>query len=132
MKSWKATLWRTLTYANRYPYFIAGAALAGAGWILAQLSIPWLMRGLVDGLASHIGLRQIAFTIGLLVTGAAATVALEGIQKYVFTYIGERILVDLRNQLVARLRSLPIAHLQKAQTGRIMSLVTSDAPAMAK
>jgi subfamily B ATP-binding cassette protein MsbA len=47
-------------------------------------------------------------------------------QDYLMNYVGESIIMDLRNDLYDRIQSLPIAFFHKEKTGVLMSRITND------
>jgi len=46
--------------------------------------------------------------------------------EYLMNYVGESIIMRLRNSLYDRIQDLPLAFFQKEQTGRLMSRITND------
>jgi len=70
-------------------------------------------------------------TMVLLISVATTAVVVFGVvERYLFTYTGERTIVDLRNLVFAHLRRLPMAYLHGEQTGRVMALFTTYIPEM--
>jgi subfamily B ATP-binding cassette protein MsbA len=63
---------------------------------------------------------------------AVGTGLCDGLKNYAFTQSAERALAEIRAGLFSRLRMFPLAYFQREQTGKIMSVLTNDAPAMAK
>ncbi|MCD6578150.1 ABC transporter ATP-binding protein [bacterium] len=48
------------------------------------------------------------------------------IRKYMMFYIGERVVMDLRNKIYGHIQDLSIAFFDKVKTGEIMSRITND------
>ncbi len=91
-----------------------------------QLYIPTLLAQVIDtGLAGN----NLRFLIdaALIIVGLSL---LQGIftflRSYLFQYLAEQVGYDLRNELYAKLQSLPFAYYDTAQTGQLMSRVTDD------
>lgn len=47
-------------------------------------------------------------------------------QEYFMTYVGERVIRQIRNDLYARIQDLPLAFFHREKTGALMSRVTND------
>lgn len=125
------TFWKFLGYVKPYKaWLLLGISLAA---IVAglQLYLPWILKLIFDSLtgARPHPLLQIVL---LLVVVAVSSSAVETFRGYAFVELSERVLAELRNELCTVLRRLPLSHFQKEQTGRIMSVLTHDAPAMAR
>lgn len=118
------------TYVLRY-WFLHVAVLAfsllAAGIALVQ---PWLFQVLIDEVL--VGRQREMLALVLL--GYAAThiggMAIEIVRHYCSVLAGNKAVVDLRNDLVHHLRRLSLGFFYREETGRIMSVMTNDAPAM--
>jgi len=96
-----------------------------------QLCVPWVLKLLFDAL-THGGAPSLFHIVFLLVIVAVGASLFDVLKNYAFTQLAERVLMHIRCQLHAQLRRLPLAHFQREQTGKVMSVLTNDAPAMAK
>jgi subfamily B ATP-binding cassette protein MsbA len=94
----------------------------------AQLCLPWLMKGLFDILSKHGDNSGLHRVCTLIVTVAVITVVSDIGRTYFTVAACQQILLDIRNQVYSHLRRLPFSYFQMEQTGRIMSILTSDAP----
>jgi subfamily B ATP-binding cassette protein MsbA len=120
------TMYRRLLRFVR-PYRI-NLALAAALLILSTvLSLVWpqvVLRVLDTGLHDPALLDALVIgLIGLLLVRAA----IDGVRQYVMTWTGERVIFDLRMEIVRHLQSLSLSFFTKRKTGDLMSHVTSDA-----
>jgi subfamily B ATP-binding cassette protein MsbA len=102
--------------------------LAAALLILSTvLSLAWpqiVLRVLDAGLKDAALLDQFVLAlIGLLLIRAA----IDGVRQYVMTWTGERVIFDLRMEIVRHLQSLSLSFFTRRKTGELMSHVTSDA-----
>ena len=102
--------------------------LAAALLILSTvLSLVWpqvVLRVLDTGLRDAAVLDALVIAlIGLLLFRAA----LAGLRQYVMTWTGERVIFDLRMEIVRHLQSLSLSFFTRRKTGELMSHVTSDA-----
>jgi subfamily B ATP-binding cassette protein MsbA len=77
-----------------------------------------------------LGLKDAAL-LDTLVLGLIAVLlvraAIDGVRGYVMTWTGERVIFDLRMEIVRHLQSLSLSFFTKRKTGELMSHVTSDA-----
>jgi subfamily B ATP-binding cassette protein MsbA len=102
--------------------------LAAALLILSTvLSLVWpqvVLRVLDAGLKDAALLDGLVLAlIGLLLFRAA----IDGLRQYVMTWTGERVIFDLRMEIVRHLQSLSLSFFTRRKTGELMSHVTSDA-----
>ena len=102
--------------------------LAAALLILSTvLSLVWprvVLLVLDAGLKDAALLDQLVLAlIGLLLFRAA----IDGVRQYVMTWTGERVIFDLRMEIVRHLQSLSLSFFTRRKTGELMSHVTSDA-----
>jgi subfamily B ATP-binding cassette protein MsbA len=102
--------------------------LAAALLILSTvLSLVWpqvVLRVLDAGLKDAALLDELVLAlIGLLLFRAA----IDGLRQYVMAWTGERVIFDLRMEIVRHLQSLSLSFFTKRKTGELMSHVTSDA-----
>lgn len=77
-----------------------------------------------------VGLKDAAL-LDTLVIGLIAILliraAIDGARQYVMTWTGERVIFDLRMEIVRHLQSLSLSFFTRRKTGELMSHVTSDA-----
>ena len=119
-------LWRSLSYVKRYWRLALGAFL---GLIISnamRLAIPRLTQMVIDtGIAGS----QMRVVVG----GATGMVAL-ALAGSVFTFLqgmlaartAQGVAYDLRNQLHGKIHSLSFSYHDQAQTGQLLTRVTSD------
>lgn len=117
-----------LKYSKRWLALAATAAILGAA---LQLYLPWMLKlvfdTLTEGRSAALGRMVIILALVAIGTGLC-----DGIKNFAFTQSAERGLAEIRDHLFSRLRTFPLAYFQKEQTGKIMSVLTNDAPAMGK
>ena len=92
----------------------------------AQLVSPQLIRFVIDeGLVAGNG-AQLATPLLLLVLAAALAGVFGYIQGYLAERVSQDVAFDLRNRLFARIESLSFSYHDRAQTGQLMTRLTSD------
>jgi subfamily B ATP-binding cassette protein MsbA len=109
------------------PYRV-NLALAAALLVLSTiLGLAWpqvVLRVLDAGLkdAALLDSLVVALVVVLLIRAA-----IDGVRQYVMTWTGERVIFDLRMEIVRHLQSLSLSFFTRRKTGELMSHVTSDA-----
>src|SRR6266481_7244378 len=102
--------------------------LAAALLILSTvLGLVWpqvVLRVLDIGLKDSALLDQLV--VGLIAILLVRAV-IDGVRQYVMTWTGERVIFDLRMEIVRHLQSLSLSFFTRRKTGELMSHVTSDA-----
>jgi len=97
----------------------------------ATLVVPVLLRGVIDTgfggdvLARHDAVRRsflLLFGAALLMAGFTAA------RYYMVTWLGERVIADLRNAVYARVLSQSPQFFETTQTGEVLSRLSADTP----
>jgi ATP-binding cassette, subfamily B, multidrug efflux pump len=121
-----ALMRRLLRYLRPYLGITAGAVAMLLGTAVLQLAGPYLTKVAID---RAIPARDVHL-LALLGAELAAALALEFVLEYGQTvltaYIGQRVMVDLRLEIFAKLQRLPIPFYDRNPVGRLMTRVTSD------
>ena len=116
-------LWR---YVRRYPWQLAGAFVAlviAAGTVLAMG--VGLRRLVDDGFASGNAalLDQAVFVLfGVTLVLAASSFA----RFYLVSWIGERVVADIRKEVFDHVITLPPSYFEMTRTGEVISRLTTD------
>jgi ATP-binding cassette subfamily B protein len=100
--------------------------MAAAG---ATLVVPVLLKGVIDaGFGGDAVLRQGEITRSfLLLFGAAVLLAVFSAGRYyMVTWLGERVISDLRNAVYARVLSQSPVFFETTQTGEVLSRLSAD------
>ena len=99
------------------------ALLAAAG---AMLAIPLAVRRVIDHGFSAETTQFVDQYFGMMLI-VVAVLALASASRYYFvTWIGERLVADLRDQVFSHLLSLSPAFFETAHTGEVLSRLTAD------
>jgi len=127
----KRRLKKALRYLKRSKAWLALAVSTAMLGASLQLLLPWMLKLVFDTLTEGRSalLGKMVMMMALVAVGTGLS---EGVKNYAFTQAGERALAGIRGHLFSRLRMFPLLYFQKEQTGKIMSVITNDAPAMAK
>jgi len=126
-----SAVWRILFYLKPYRKRLIVACLCSA--VVAGLTgtLAWLVEPVLKGI--FIEKDQTLLTVlPLVVLGVA--VAKGGFayaQAYLMSYVGNRIVLDVRNQLYGQLLRLPLRFHTANSSGRVLSRVINDVNEMA-
>src|SRR5947207_7943977 len=115
----RAEVWRLL---RRYPGAAAGALAVHALAAASGLVAPRLLGDIVESARTGVDdVTRAALLIGLFV---AAQAVLTSFAVYVSARLGERILAELREEFVARVLALPLATVERAGSGDLITRTT--------
>ena len=126
----RAILKRLLGLALPYRRQLIGGGACLLVSSLLGLVLPWLVRGLIDGVVVEHNwrlLRQaLAALIGVFVVQAGFNVG----QSYLLAFAGERLVADLRHRLYRHLQGLSTGFFDGRRVGELMSRLTNDVTAI--
>src|SRR4051794_2127143 len=106
------------------------ALLALLGTTAAALAGPYVAKlAIDDGITPHDRRALVGYVVLYLVL-AVIGLALESAQTYLTTWVGQRVLTDLRVKLFAHLQSLELGYFEEQRTGRLISRLTNDVDAL--
>ena len=96
----------------------------------AYLVVPWLIKNVVDQVLTDknlymLNLVVIAIVLIFLIRGFATYG-----QTYNMSYIGERVIIDVREAIFTHLQRLSLSYFDRHKTGVIMSKLTNDVSAL--
>ena len=97
---------------------LAAAALQVAGPLLVREAIDGQIK---QGRTDQLGVLVIAY-LGLLV----AVFILSFAQAVLMTYVGQRVMMDMRLQLFAHIQKMSIAYFDRNPVGRLITRLTND------
>jgi ATP-binding cassette subfamily B protein len=95
----------------------------------ATLVVPVLLRGVVDaGFGGDPGLRRSGLVRSFLLLFAASVVlaAFTAARYYMVTWLGERVIADVRSAVYARVLQQSPAFFETTQTGEVLSRLSAD------
>jgi ATP-binding cassette, subfamily B, bacterial len=113
-------------YVLKHPGKLAGAIAALIAAALAMLTIPMAVRRMVDhGFGAKDGALIDQYFGMLIVIGVVLAIA-SALRFYLVTWIGERVVADLRADVFAHLTRLGPAFYEKTHSGEVMSRLSGD------
>ncbi|MFQ5352382.1 MAG: ABC transporter transmembrane domain-containing protein, partial [Candidatus Binatia bacterium] len=118
---------RLLGYLKPYlwPWF-AGALACMVVYSASSGVVPYLVRSLVDDVLQSRDEAMLAILPLLIVFAFTVRGAVNFGQAYLGEYVGQRIVLDLRQQLDDKIQHLPLSFFDQAQTAGLLSRVTTD------
>ena len=96
----------------------------------ANLYLPWIIKDMIDKVLAE---RNMAM-LNIISVSIVVVFAVRGFfyywQSYLVSYIGQRVVVDVREVMFKKFQRMPMAYFDKHQTGETMSYVTNDVAAI--
>lgn len=116
-----------LPYVTRYKGHVICAFFALLVASFATLAVPLALRRIVDlGFsAENVDFIDNYFAMMIVIAGVLALAS--SARFYFVTWLGERVVVDLRDAVFARLTMLSMSFYERTQTGEVLSRLTADA-----
>ncbi len=122
MKNYK----RLLTYIKPYLKRLAIAIICIIMAAAANLYVPWIIKDMIDKvLAQRDMLMLNVIAVGIVVVFFFRGIFFYG-QSYLVSFVGQRVIIDLRDVLYQKFQRMPLAYYDRKQTGEIMSYITND------
>ncbi len=118
---------RLLSYLRPYRGKLALALICMVLVSLTTLAVPWILgRELID----RVILAKNLFLLNLIAIALVVLIAIKGLfsygQTYLMSFVGYRVITDLRNQIYHHLQRLSLSFYKRKRTGEIMSRVVTD------
>lgn len=96
----------------------------------ANLYVPWVLKDVIDEVLAQKNMLMLnTIAIGIVVVFLLRGIFFYG-QTYLMSYIAQRVIIDIREDLYRHLQSLSLAYYEKRKTGTIMSYITNDVSAL--
>lgn len=126
MGSYKRLLTYVRPYIGRMIFGLVCMIIAAA----AYLVVPWLIKNVVDKVLAEKNMYMLNLVvISILVVFLVRGFATYG-QTYTMSYIGQRVIIDIREAMFKHLQRLDQAYYDRRKTGVIMSNLTNDVAAL--
>lgn len=121
---------RALIYVKPYLFraFCAGICTIIAAGGTAYL--PWVIKDMVDQVLRDKNTEMLNYiAMSIVVIFVIRGIAFYG-QSYLMSYVGQRVIIDIRRAVFTKLQRLSMSFYDKNKTGTIMSYVTNDVSAL--
>jgi ATP-binding cassette subfamily B protein len=117
---------RLLTYLRPYRRQVAVAVAAIIGHSVLDLAPPYLTKVVIDRYIPTGDLGGLGTIAVLYLAALVASFLLEYLQTWTMQVIGQRIMFDLRMELVTHLHRLDLRFYDRNPVGRLMTRLTTD------
>ena len=121
---------RLMNYIRPYVKHLAFAIVCIVLAAAANLYVPWIIKDMIDKVLME---RDMAM-LNLIAGGIVVVFFFRGIfyygQSYLVSFVGQRVVIDIREALFEKFQRMPLAYFDRHQTGEIMSYVTNDVQAL--
>ncbi len=126
MKNYKRLLTYMRPYVKKFALAVVCIILASA----ANLYVPWIIKDMIDDVLADKNMALLnAICIGIVVIFFLRGIFYFG-QSYLVSYIGQKVIIDVREVMFRKFQRMPLAYYDRHQTGEIMSFVTNDVAAI--
>lgn len=126
MKNYRRLLMYMRPYLGRLGLALFCIIMASS----ANLYLPWIIKDMIDKVLTGGNMG----TLNLIAISIVVVFAFRGFfyywQSYLVSYIGQRVVADVREVMFRKFQRMPMAYFDKHQTGETMSYVTNDVAAV--
>lgn len=121
---------RLLRYLKPYLPRLGAAVFCTALAAAGNLYVPWIIKDVIDKVLSN----RDAYMLNMIAVGIVVIFLVRGVafygQNYLMSYVGQRVIIDIRSDMFRQLQRLSLSFYDKRKTGTIMSYVTNDVGAL--
>lgn len=121
---------RILSYIKPYLPRLTAAAICTVLAAVGNLYVPWIIKDVIDEVLAE----RNAGMLNIIAGGIIVIFFVRGLcfygQNYLMSYVGERVIIDIRSAVYKKLQRLSMSFYDKNKTGTIMSYVTNDVSAL--
>ena len=126
MKNYKRLLQYIRPYLKRLALAIVCIVVAAA----CNLYLPWIIKDMVDKVLAEKDMLMLYFIcVSIVVVFLIRGIFYYG-QSYLVSYIGQKVVIDVREVMFRKFQRMPMAYFDKHQTGETMSYITNDVSAI--
>jgi len=121
---------RALQFAKPYWKLAIYAGICTAMASAGMIYLPWVIKDIVDQVLQ----QKDAFKLTMIALSIVIVFLIRGVflygQQYLMSYIGQRVVIDIRKAVFEKIQRLSLSFYDKNKTGTIMSYVTNDVAAL--
>lgn len=126
MKNYKRLLAYIRPYLKRLGMAIICIIMAAA----ANLYLPWIIKDMIDKVLTDKDMMMLnLISVGIVVVFLFRGIFYYG-QSYLVSYIGQKVIIDVREVMFRKFQRMPMAYFDRHQTGETMSFITNDVAAI--
>lgn len=121
---------RLLNYIKPYTKTIITAIFCIIVAAASNLYVPWIIKDMIDKVLAEKDMEMLNYiSIGIVVVFLIRGVFYFA-QSYLVSYVGQRVVIDIRGELYRKFQRLPLAFYDKHRTGEMMSYISNDVAAL--
>ena len=121
---------RLLGYIKPYMRRLAEAVVCIIVAAGANLYLPWIIKDMIDKVLAEKDMAMLnVIAVGIVVTFFIRGIFYYG-QSYLVSFVGQRVIIDVRDVLFRKFQRLPLSYFDRHQTGEIMSYIANDVAAL--
>lgn len=121
---------RLLNYIRPYTKTIITAIFCIVVAAGSNLYVPWIIKDMIDKVLAEKDMEMLNYiSIGIVVVFLIRGIFYFG-QSYLVSYVGQRVVIDIRGQLYRKFQRLPLAYYDQHRTGEMMSYISNDVAAL--
>ena len=95
-----------------------------------NLYLPWIIKDMIDKVLAEKDMMMLnVICVGIVVVFLVRGIFYYG-QPYLVSYIGQKVIIDVREVMFRKFQRMPMAYFDKHQTGETMSFITNDVAAI--
>lgn len=113
-------------YMHRLVFAMVCTIMAAAG----NLYIPWIIKDMIDQVLADKNAEMLNWIAGSIIAIFIVRGCFWYGQNYLMSYVGQRVIIDIRAAVFKKLQRLSVSFYDKNKTGTIMSYVTNDVNAL--
>ena len=117
---------RLLHYLRPYRYQVAVAVMILVASSLLQVVGPWLTQIAIDDVIPDGNASLLATLAAAYLASVVAGAILLYVQGVLTTWLGQRVMYDLRTEIFGKLQRLDLSFYDRNPVGRLMTRITSD------
>ena len=117
---------RLLELVKPHWHRLAIAMVCMVGVAICTAALPYLIKPVIDDIFVNKREEMLKFLAIVVLLVFAGKGLSDWGQAYFMSYVGQRIIVELRQQLYDHLQRLPLSFFDRMHTGLLMSRVTND------
>ncbi|MBR3458224.1 MAG: ABC transporter ATP-binding protein, partial [Selenomonadaceae bacterium] len=126
MKNYRRLLRYIYPYKKRLVLAIFCIVMAAG----ANLYLPWIIKDMID----EVLIEKNMLLLNIISVSIVGVFLLRGLfyygQSYLVSYIGQKVVIDVREVMFRKFQRMPMAYFDKHQTGETMSYITNDVSAI--
>ena len=121
---------RLLSYIKPYMRRLVEAIVCIIIAAGANLYLPWIIKDMIDKVLAEKDMQMLnVISVGIVVTFFIRGIFYYG-QSYLVSFVGQRVIIDVRDVLFRKFQRLPLSYFDRHQTGEIMSYIANDVAAL--